>query len=198
MGFAAADVGRVNEVDDAAVASVEAGVSFFAAEVEGVDGEISIVDGGEKAVGRIVERVGVGVRAADLEAVVEALVDLDLQTVVPGVAAGLIAEGVEEGVVVDGVKGEHAFFSAGVKRIELKDGRIDAEGEKLVDQSGLRRRAIDDAENACAVVADVVGVDGEGRGDLALDAEVPGNDAGRLDVVGESAGEDEGFIGDDG
>src|SRR6202041_506312 len=167
--LAAADVGLVNEIDDAAMAGVKTGVAFLAAQIEGIDREIAIAEGIREWVGGIVQSVGIGVRALDLQAVEVAFGDLNLQAVVPGMAAAFVEESVNEGVVVDGVKRQHAEFLAQEKIAELQSGFAAAEGVggisaerlELRDQGWLRGRAIHNSENSSAVIAHVVGLDNQ-------------------------------------
>ena len=122
MGLAAADVGLVDKIDDAAMAGIKAGVAFLAPQVERVNREITIPGCGYERVGGVVQGVRIGVGALNLQAVEIAFRQLDLQAVVPGMPAAFIEERVLECVVVHGVEGQNSVFSAEEKIAELQSG----------------------------------------------------------------------------
>src|ERR1700691_1543469 len=97
----------VNKIGDAALNGIETRISFFTAQVERIHGEIAVGDGGNQGIGRIIERVGPGVGALDLQTVEILFADLQLQTVVPGMAGGLVSKSIDEGVVVHGVERQY-------------------------------------------------------------------------------------------
>ena len=174
MTAAASDVRLVDEIDHSALPGVEARVAFLTPQVERINREISVGDGGNQRVGRIIQSVSPGVGALDLQAVVALFRDLDLQTVVPGMSGGLVGEGVEERVVVHGVERKNARLGAKIQIGELQICRRHSQAEEVGDQVGLGRIAVNHAENSGGVVADVVRVNGETLRQRALHADVPG------------------------
>ena len=129
MSATAADVWLIDKINYAALPGVESRISFFTTQVEGINGEIAVGDGGNQRIGRIIERMSPGVGALNLQAVEIFLGDLHLQTVVPGVPGSLVGKGVEERVVIDGVERKNAIFGAKIEVGELESFRRDSQAE---------------------------------------------------------------------
>ena len=195
MSAAATDVRQVDKINYPALPGVETRISLFAAQVEGINGEIAVGDGGNQGIGRIVESVCPGVGTLNLQAVEILFGDLHLQTVIPGMAGSLVGKGVEERVVVHGVEREDAIFRAEIEIGELQRFRSYAHAEQLVYQGGLRRIAINDAKDARGVVADVVHVEVQILSQLTLHAYIPGDDQRRFDIGIEKIGKNSRAVG---
>ena len=200
---APSNVGLKDIVDYAAMAYIEIRSAFFGCYIKTIARESPVAGGGHKRIVHVADRVREGVRALNLKTMCEALLNIDLQSMVGRIPDGFVQssarsrKGALERVVIYGVKRKYAELLA---KPEIGKGKCalitltgrgtksyagtncesgivgvsgNAEGFELSDQCRLRRITVHHAEDSSAFHADVIDFHCQAARDLPLHAEIP-------------------------
>ena len=166
--FAHRQVPRI--VQNEAMTNVESGIPALVEQRKAVPRERAVrLFRRHQRIGRIINRVRVGVRALNLESLGEALGHIRLQAVIPGIPRGFVEGCREERAVVY----RRNARSTKPKTAERKLRRICTVSDVRGHQRRLRRITVNYTELMKSPVANVVHVDGYIPQHFALNSEIP-------------------------